>query len=152
MQILIPLITILGLPLGILLKKLCQEEIRGLKSNLLFAQKMLLITLIGTIAYLSFTNNLTFYLTLIIGLIVGYFFTKRYLYFGLASLTFNPLIGILIFIYSLPEGTLKPELKYNIPLFIIPFIFLLTTINLTYTSTFALGALITMFIKDIKIN
>ncbi|MBT4174506.1 hypothetical protein HOC80_02950 [archaeon] len=147
MQYLIPIVAFLGLAAGILLKKTCKEEIKPGKPYFKILEKIILAIIIISIFHFNYTNDIYFYLLIIAGLGLGWLLSYNYLYFGIALTTLNPLTAVLIFIYGLPRGTLKPELKKNIVLFALPFLLLL--INYNFTSV-AIGALTSILIKKIK--
>tara|TARA_Y100000310_G_scaffold283455_1_gene305426 strand:+ start:3544 stop:3996 length:453 start_codon:yes stop_codon:yes gene_type:complete len=146
MQYLIPVIAFLGLVLGIILKKTCKEEIKPGKPYFKLLKKLILVILVITLLYFNYTNNIYFYLLIIIGLGLAWLIPNTYLYFGIALTTLNPLAAVLVFIYGLPQGTLKPELKKNLILFTLPF--LLLFINFNFTGI-AIGGLLTILLKTI---
>ncbi len=145
MQYLIPIIAFLGLIGGIILKKTCKEETKPGRPYFKLLEKIILAILIITLFYFNYTTSVYFYLLIIVGLGLAWLQPYTYLYFGIALTTLNPLTAVLVFMYGLPQGTLKPELKRNIILFALPFLLLLIDFNFT---GIAIGGLITILLKQ----
>ncbi|MBS3159613.1 hypothetical protein J4436_02390 [Candidatus Woesearchaeota archaeon] len=132
----------IGIIFGIILAKKIPEEIKpGKKYFKLF--EILLLTIIFLISLKEIN-----YILLFIGVIIGYFFTKEYFYFGLLNL--SSLIISLVFIYGLPFGTInlnnKKEIIRNIILFFIAILSLFIDYNFL---SFAIGGLGSIIIKKI---
>ena len=152
------IISFIGLLIGILLAKLSPEELKPGKKYFILLKKIILIAIVISIIYYS---KLSLF-GLFIGAFIGYFFKKEYFYFGLALVVslqltkFNILLASLIFIYSLPYGTLLKkniikEININLALFLLPLLFLINNLYLSYDSllsSFIISALIVKLIKN----
>ena len=139
--ILIPIISLLGIVIGVTLKKLAKEEIKFGKFGaryFIWMKRIILLLIILVLIY--FNQNIPILiLTIIIGFIIAifiseYFFLGLALVFGfLNSKESLILLSSLVFLFGLPYGSIlrrfKKEHLYVIPLFFLPFLILVTNIN-----------------------
>jgi hypothetical protein len=146
----LPLVSFLGLVLGIALAKISPEEMRPGKTIFKIFHHIALLSIIATLIY--FSQNI---FIIILGLIIGYFFRYDYIYLGLALATSflvsNEAIFIiasLIFIYGFPKGTLLESSKktkfksliLTLILFLIPFLIIFLPKMLSPEILFGLSA------------
>ena len=149
----IPLISFLGLIVGIILAKVSPEE---MKPGRIFFKVMRLAALFLIVIislYYSKVNLILF----AGGLSIGFFLKLGYFYLGAAlagafmvSKESVLMIASLIFIYSMPHGTLMESKKKIGPrrllmsalVFALPFSFLLTSIEPSYLLSSVAGLLV----------
>jgi len=131
-----------GLLVGTLLAKLCKEEIpKGKKYFNIIMRGCL--ALVG----IKIMYNFKISLTVILGIIVGYFVSMLdYLVLGAALvLLLEPVTSGLIFLYGMPYGSLikgkaKDKLKVvmiNFILFLLPLLLFIGNVNLRYENEIA---------------
>ena len=122
------LISFLGQFIGWFIANRTEEELKDGRKYFLVLTNLLIASLIIFSIYYSFNIYL-----LIIGLIIGFFINKEYLFFSVLAMRNDVLLNSLIFIYGLPYGSLNYKsikiLFMNIPLFFIPFLLLFLNIN-----------------------
>ena len=131
-NIIVSLISFLGLPLGIIISKYTKEEIHNGKKYLVVLKEILLIAIAITFIYYSRKDYLILSLGILLGIIFYKSFKQIYFYLGFAAAVsfINPvLILSLIFIYGLPHGSLLYEekaknLKASFIWFLIPLLIL----------------------------
>lgn len=146
MLFLIPLIVFLALLGGFCLHKYIPEEREQVKKSLLYAEKALVLLLILTLLYESFTLSLPMMLFLLGGIIAGFLFTEVYVYFGFALLSLSFLPAVLVFLYGLTQYkdfVLKA-------MFFLPFLFLFFSLETGLLQVFAVGALSVLFVKNVR--
>ena len=146
-------ISIIGIFLGLIIANYTKEELKAGKKYFIILEVILLATLIITTIKFNFN-----YLLFIFGLILGFIIRYEYFYFGISIINtitnkdYNFLVSSLVFLYSLPFGTLlfKKDLKILIPqltLFFITIILYFFKYNLL---SIASGALVSLVL--LKIN
>ena len=122
------LISFLGQFIGWFIANRTEEELKDGNKYFLVLTNLLIVSLILFSIYYSFNIYL-----LIIGLIIGFFINREYLFFSVLAMRNDVLLNSLIFIYGLPYGSLNYKsikiLFMNIPLFFIPFLLLFLNIN-----------------------
>ena len=122
------LISFLGQFIGWFIANRTEEELKDGRKYFLVLTNLLIASLIIFSIYYSFNIYL-----LIIGLIIGFFINREYLFFSVLAMRNDVLLNSLIFIYGLPYGSLNYKsikiLFMNIPLFFIPFLLLFLNIN-----------------------
>src|SRR3989344_2439353 len=117
---LIILLAFLGFIAGIILAFLTKEEFKSGKKYFL-ALKFIIILILSLIFFLKSSLTYSSLIFFIAGILITILFKRIYFYFGLAlfisfllTQEFNLLTASLIFIYGLPEGTLKANyLSYD---------------------------------------
>lgn len=125
MKLLIPIIAFSGFLIGLLLRKIAEDELKPGKKYFKILEKTILLIIIISLLYL--TKD---YFHLFIGVITGFilaFILGRYLFLGLAatiSLS-NLLIITLIFIYGISFTALKKHKILKNLIFFIPLLILL---------------------------
>ncbi len=138
------IISFLGLIIGIVLVKIFKNELRDIKNFLKILGFILIIIIILKLIFLA-DINLMFLIGSVIGILMNYFLKNNYLYFGFILVLTSFLddtnkiyFGILIFIYGLVYSALNNMTKKKIIImlisFALPFIFLLTNLDLTYNN------------------
>jgi len=138
------IISFLGLIIGIVLAKIFKNELRDIKNFLKILGFILIIIIILKLIFLA-DINLMFLIGSVIGILMNYFLKNNYLYFGFILVLTSFLddtnkiyFGILIFIYGLVYSALNNMTKKKIIImlisFALPFIFLLTNLDLTYNN------------------
>ena len=138
------IISFLGLIIGIVLAKIFKNELRDIKNFLKILGFILIIIIILKLIFLV-DINLMFLIGSVIGILMNYFLKNNYLYFGFILVLTSFLddtnkiyFGILIFIYGLVYSALNNMTKKKIIImlisFALPFIFLLTNLDLTYNN------------------
>ena len=138
------IISFLGLIIGIVLAKIFKNELRDIKNFLKILGFILIIIIILKLIFLV-DINLMFFIGIILGILMNYFLKNNYLYFGFILVLTSFLddtnkiyFGILIFIYGLVYSALNNMTKKKIIImlisFALPFIFLLTNLDLTYNN------------------
>ncbi len=134
------ILGLLGILAGIIISFLCKEE---LVSGNKYFKLGIILTLLILIIYSLLINRINY--LLIMGLILGFFIKKEYLYFGLLF-PGNFYTIFLIFIYGIPYGiTSKSKIIYDSTLFIIPIVILwYTNYNLIMLG---IGGIISIFLK-----
>jgi len=160
LQFLIPLISFTGIIGGILLKNIAQEEVKFGKFGgryFLWIKRIILFLLILIISFFT-TDYLFLSFGIIVGLILGIFITE-YLFLGLTLLIgFNLHKNILLitssltFLYGLPYGSIMRRIKLKQIIaatifFFLPFLFLLTSINLNLIIGISTGGLFQYLIR-----
>ena len=122
------LISFLGQFIGWFIANRTEEELKDGNKYFLVLTNLLIVSLILFSIYYSFNIYL-----LIIGLIIGFFINREYLFFSVLAMRNDVLLNSLIFIYGLPYGSLNYKsikvLFMNILFFFIPFLLLLFDIN-----------------------
>lgn len=149
MYYLTPIIVFLGFIIGFLVKKYIPEEKKLIKKYSFYLEKILLFLIIIAIIYFTFNNSIWFYLFFITGIILGIFFREKYLYFGLALLTFDMFVSVLLFLFGIVNGN-KSYVKTAI-FFFIPFLLLLFNIEFTSLVILSSGALFSSFFTNNKL-
>lgn len=155
----IPLVSFLGLVVGIILAKVSPEEMKPGKKSF---QAMRILTLFLLIAALLYYSGLNLYL-LAIGLALGLFVRLGYLYLGAAlagalmmSRESLLIVSSLVFIYGMPYGsllesqkkiTLQKLLSFAL-VFAIPFLLLLSQLKPGHILSLAAGLLAGMARED----
>lgn len=155
----IPLVSFLGLVVGIILAKVSPEEMKPGKKSF---QAMRILTLFLLIAALLYYSGLNLYL-LAIGLALGLFVRLGYLYLGAAlagalmmSRESLLIVSSLVFIYGMPYGsllesqkkiTLQKLLSFAL-VFAIPFLLLLSQLKPSHILSLAAGLLAGMARED----
>ncbi|QQG38616.1 MAG: hypothetical protein HYS32_03360 [Candidatus Woesearchaeota archaeon] len=136
LEFLIPIISFLGLPVGLFISHKAKEELEPGKIYFKALRIVVLLVLIITFIILSLKNPLALIISVVIGFLIALLFKKIYFYLGLAltvsfllAKDFIVLISSLVFIYGLAYSTViyKTYKKQLLPLsllFFIPFILL----------------------------
>src|SRR3989344_4860014 len=141
------LVSFLGQFIGWFIANRTEEELKDGKRYFLVLTNLLIASLIIFSIYYSFNIYL-----LIIGLIIGFFINKEYLFFSVLAMRNDVLLNSLIFIYGLPYGSLNYKsikvLFMNILFFFIPFLLLLFDINFY---SLGAGGLLGILIKRISL-
>lgn len=139
------LISFLGQFIGWFIANRTEEELKDGRKYFLILTNLLIVLLIIFSVYYSFNVYL-----LIMGLIIGFFINKEYLFFSVLAMRNDVLLNSLIFIYGLPYGSLNYNsikvLFMNILLFFIPFLLLFFDINFY---SLGAGGLLGVLIKRI---
>ena len=165
-MIIATIIAFLGLIIGQVLASQVKEELKlGRKWFLLIAKILLLVILFKLVLLAG--PSLSFFIALLIGLVVNYFLKKIYLYFGFLILLSNFMnlndklfFASLIFIFGLAFGSIVyikfKKFNYKISLinlvfYLIPVLFLLSkdfvVANGSLFTGFIVGGLIIGFNK-----
>ena len=166
-ELLIIIISFLGLVIGSWLSFLTPEEFNSGKKYFILLKKAILFVLV--IIFLLPTFSLMYTISLfIIGALAARFFRKVYFYLGLAlalsffiSIEFSLLTASLIFIFGLPHGTLNANkylkdwrkiikpLIFSLVLFLLPTIALFFNFYVTDVAALISGAMFMFFLlKD----
>ena len=156
---LIPIISFLGILIGIFLKKIAKEEVKFGKFGsryFIWMERAILLIIILTVLY--FTENILIAALLaIVGFVVGIFLSE-YLFLGV-SIVFGflksneilLLLSSLVFLYGLPFGSILRNIKIKhvllVVLFFAPFFLLLFGINQDILIGFAAGGCFNYMIK-----
>ena len=141
MEFLAPIIAFMGVSIGILLKKIAEEEIKFGKFGgryFIWMKRITLVLLIIFMLYYS-ANYLYLFIGVIIGIIIS-IFLNEYLFLGLSMAASFPdknmllVSSSLIFLYGLPYGSLFRKMRLNhilliALLFFIPLLLLFFDIN-----------------------
>lgn len=137
------IISFLGQFIGWFLAWRTEEELKSGRKYFILLSNLLLVSLIIFSIYYSFNIYL-----LILGLIIGFFINKEYLFFGILAFRNDFLLNSFIFIYGLSYGSLnyKKIFLLNIFLFFIPFLLLFLDMNFY---SLGAGGLIGILIKRI---
>src|SRR3989344_139591 len=138
------IISFLGLIIGIILSKKFKDELKDIKNFLKILGFILIISIILKLIFII-NFNFIFLIGILAGIIVNYFLKNNYLYFGF-TLTLTSFLdnankvffSILIFIYGLIYSALneinRKKIIILLILFALPFLFLLTSLNLIYNN------------------
>lgn len=171
--VLVSLIGFLGLIFGIVLGFLTKEELKPGKKYFHLLLNLALLALIFVLMTKTLSNLFISAIFFLLGILIGYFLRKNYLYFGIAIVAsilidadLMALLAGLIFLYGLANGTLitgaslnhhkkiYPIIVSNLVLFALPFAFIAMdeSIKQHYYILFAFsaGALIMSFIKNLQ--
>jgi len=146
-DILIVVISFLGLVIGYILKEFVKEEIKKGERWFVLSFQILLSLFILFLFYLGFKIYL-FYIGILLGLILSRFI-PLYSLLGLSLIAnFNEYLFLnssLIFILGIFYGVLKKNLRilFNLILFLVPFLLFFLRIDLYYLILgFVVGALL----------
>lgn len=160
LEYLIPIISFAGIFLGVLLKKVAREEVKFGKFGpkyFVWMKRIILFLIIVTLLALV-ESYIYLFLGIVIGLIIGVFLSE-YLFLGVAlvigfMLNNNVLLIIssLSFLYGLPYGSILRKIKLNHILFVtilffVPFLLLLTNIDLSLLIGISAGGLFHYIIR-----
>src|SRR3989344_636318 len=146
-DILIVVISFLGLVIGYILKDFVKEEVKKGEKWFVLSFQILLSLFILFLFYLGFKIYL-FYIGILIGLILSRF-VLLYFLFGLSLIiNFNEYLFLnssFIFVLGIFYGALKKNLRilFSLILFLVPFLLFFLRINLYYLILgFVAGALL----------
>ncbi len=146
-DILVVVISFLGLVIGYILKEFVKEEVKKGEKWFVFSFQILLSLFILFLFYLGFKNYL-FYIGILLGLILSRFI-PLYSLFGLSLIAnFNEYLFLnssFIFVLGIFYGILKKNFRilFNLILFLVPFLLFFLRINLYYLLLgFVAGALL----------
>ena len=151
-KLLIALIAFLGLVVGYILTFVAREEIESGQKYFIIMERAILI-LLALVLLSQVWITKTFFIPLILGLVIGYIFRFRYLYLGLAlaasvtlAIDIFVLVASLIFLHGLPYGGTSSKLKapFHVLFFFIPVMMMLffSPNNMNYLLPFVAGTLI----------
>jgi len=151
MEILIPIIAILGLFIGKLIGYMASDEIKPGMPYFFVSKRIILFILLVLMAI-----NMDFSMVLgfagLVGFIVGYAFKFNYLWLGfamLASLSGDVLaVGALIFMYGLIHGSLEKSWLKETIMFLVPLSLLWTPISTSFIAPFVIGALLVNLVTN----
>ena len=159
LEFLVPIISFLGIFIGVLLKKIAKEEIKfGKHGPKYFVWMKRIILFLILLVMLYFTNDYTLVgIGIIIGIILGIFITE-YLFLSMALVfsftqTENLLLIIssLVFLYGLPYGSILRKIKLQfiptIIFFFLPFSLLLITPDINLIIGIAAGGLFQYIVR-----
>jgi len=149
LEFLIPIIAFSGFLVGFLINKFTKEELENGKFYFLWLKRAVIFILFFILLIKSYDR----YFPLVIGLVVGYFLRKEYLYLGLSLASgfylIKEIIASLVFIFGLAYSGLnhktinKKQIFYNFVFFMAPFLILLMPGNLLNDiMAFSAGALL----------
>src|SRR3989344_6449876 len=149
LEFLIPIIAFFGLIAGFLINKFTKEELENGKVYFLWLKRTIIVILFFILLIKSYDR----YFALVIGLVVGYFLRKEYLYLGLSLASgfyiIKEIIASLVFIFGLAYSGLnhktinKKQIFYNFVFFMASFLILLMPGNLSNDlMAFSVGALL----------
>lgn len=131
----IPIVSFLGLVVGVLLSKLAVEE-KISEKYFKWMKRVIVFILLISLLYYAKTNYFILFLGVVLGFLISVF-AEEYIILGISLATaflFSKetifLTAVLIFLYGLPYGSLyKEKLTYflikNMAYFFIPFLILL---------------------------
>mgnify|MGYP001582781392 CR=1 FL=1 len=159
MEFLSPIIAFVGVFIGVLLKKIAQEEIKFGKFGgryFIWMKRIILVLLIIFMLYSS-GSYLYLLLGLVIGLILG-IFLNEYLFLGLSMAAGFPdrnmllVSSSLIFLYGLPYGSLFRKMRLNhiliiTLLFFTPMLLLFFNVNQSLLVGLSAGGLFNYIIR-----
>ncbi len=160
LEFLIPIISFLGIFIGLLLKKIASEEVKFGKFGpkyFVWMKRIILFIMISTILFFG-RSYLFLMIGLVLGLILGVFITE-YFFLGIStaisfSLSQNILLVIssLTFLYGLPYCSILRKIKLKqtlliVCLYFIPFISLLTNTNIDLLIGISAGGLFQYLIR-----
>ncbi|MEK6974454.1 MAG: hypothetical protein AABW41_04435 [Nanoarchaeota archaeon] len=171
--VLVSLIGFFGLIFGMVLGFLTKEELKPGKKYFHLLLNLALLSLIFILITKILSNLFISAIFFLLGILVGYFFRKNYLYFGIAIVAsiiidanLMVLLAGLIFLYGLANGALLTEANLNrhkkiypiivsnLVLFALPFAFIAMDegIKQHYYILFAFsaGALIMSLLKNFQ--
>lgn len=146
MLFLIPILVFSGFIAGYLLKKYIPEEQKAAKPYLFWSERILLLLIIVFLLFHAQIFSPLGILTILLGMLIGFFLREVYLYLGLAFLSLDFLPAVLIFLFGLVKG--NKHIIRNAFFFFFPFLLLVTKLPLEYTSFFAAGALISILLQN----
>ena len=146
-DILIVVISFLGLVIGYILKDFVKEEIKNGEKWFVLSFQILLSLFVLFLFYFGFKIYL-FYIGILIGLVLSRF-VLLYFLFGLSLIiNFNEYLFLnssFIFVLGIFYGALKKNLRilFSLILFLVPFLLFFLRINLYYLILgFVVGALL----------
>ena len=158
-ELLAPIIAFFGIFIGVMLKKIAEEEIKFGKfgARYFIWMKRIILTLL-IIAIVHFSEDYLYLLIgIIIGLIIGIFLSE-YFFLGLSiasSLANSSMLLItssLIFLYGLPYGSIFRKMRLNhlmliVILFFAPLLLLLFNVNQSLLIGISAGGLFQYIIR-----
>ena len=148
MLYLVPIIVFIAFIVGYLIKKYNSEEKELQNKYYIYFEKFTLFLLIITIIITSYSSSYWFYIFLITGIVLGYFFKESSLYVGLSLLTFNMYISIFACLYNIVIG--NKYLIKNLILFFIPFLLLLFSQDWNSLVVLSAGAMLPKLFYNLK--
>lgn len=104
-EIIIFLISFLGVVSGFVMAHFTKEELKPGKKYFEILKKILLIIIAFIVIYENISFSLEILIPFFFGILAGYIVKKEYLYFGIILKSNLYVLGSLIFIYGLPAGT-----------------------------------------------
>ena len=148
MLYLVPIIVFIAFIVGYLIKKYNSEEKELQNKYYIYFEKFTLFLLIITIIITSYSSSYWFYIFLITGIVLGYFFKESSLYVGLSLLTLNMYISIFACLYNIVIG--NKYLIKNLILFFIPFLLLLFSQDWNSLVVLSAGAMLPKLFYNLK--